>query len=238
MLDAELEMETARLEARRIGLEIMRLMGQAAEEAGHAANTGAAEPDAGVTLGEANTPGQGTASAQPAPFQVFDKRTGGMRSVSYRDIVVLLRATSQWAPVFFIEEFRLMGIPGYADLNTGYFTATEVEVMMSLLKIIDNPYQDIPFAAVLRSPILGLSADDMAQIRIHGEGEAYYDAMRTFVEKIYLYASGRNRRTARPGGSACFIADFGSYGVGGPFIQFTVECKFPEPSSDSSFRLQ
>lgn len=116
------------------------------------------------------------------PFEVFDKRTGGMRPVMFRDMVILLRATSAWSPVF-IEELKQLGIPAYADLNTGYFTATEIETMMSLLKIIDNPYQDISFAAVLRSPILGLTADEMAQIRIHGEHRAYFDAAHQFVEK-------------------------------------------------------
>lgn len=117
------------------------------------------------------------------PFQVFDKRTGGLRPATFRDIVILLRATQQWAPVL-MEELKQQGIPAYADLNTGYFSATEVEIMLSLLKTIDNPTQDIPFAAVLRSPIVQLNADDLAQIRIVGPGLSFYDA-------AYLYANGQ-----------------------------------------------
>jgi len=55
-----------------------------------------------------------------------------------------------------LEVFRQADVPAYAELGTGYFEAVEVETMLSLLKIIDNPMQDIPLAAVLRSPIGGL----------------------------------------------------------------------------------
>ncbi|SEB40972.1 helicase-exonuclease AddAB subunit AddA [Paenibacillus sp. GP183] len=121
---------------------------------------------------------------QAAPFEVFDKRTGGTRPVTYRDIVVLLRATSAWAPVF-IEELKQQGIPAYADLSTGYFSATEVEVMLSLLKVIDNPYQDVPLAAVLRSPIVGLTADELAQIRAGSRTSAFYDAVVDYGASIH-----------------------------------------------------
>jgi ATP-dependent helicase/nuclease subunit A len=110
------------------------------------------------------------------PFQVFDRGAGGLRPVMFRDIVILLRATSQWAPVF-MDELRAAGVPGYADLNTGYFTATEVEIMLSLLQIIDNPYQDIPVAAVLRSPMFGLTAAELAQVRIRGRNKPFYEAV-------------------------------------------------------------
>ncbi|GIP35843.1 helicase-exonuclease AddAB subunit AddA [Paenibacillus sp. J2TS4] len=113
-------------------------------------------------------------------FTVYDKRENGMRPVQYRDIVVLLRATHSWAPVF-IEELRQQGIPGYADLNTGYFSATEVDVVLSLLKIIDNPYQDIPLAGVLRSPIVGLSADDLAIVRMTDRKAGFYGALLQFT---------------------------------------------------------
>ena len=116
-----------------------------------------------------------------APFQVYDRKTDSLRPLQFRDIVVLLRATSHWAPVF-MEELRLAGIPVYAELNAGYFTATEVEIVLSLLKVIDNPYQDIPLAAVLRSPIVGLSAADLAQVRIRGKRKPYFEAVLSCAE--------------------------------------------------------
>jgi ATP-dependent helicase/nuclease subunit A len=111
------------------------------------------------------------------PFMVADKATRGFRPVRYRDIVVLLRATQDWAPVM-LEELRLAGIPAYAELSTGYFSAVEVEVMLALLSIIDNPYQDIPLAAVLRSPIAGLTEEEMAAVRAANRAAPYfYDAV-------------------------------------------------------------
>jgi ATP-dependent helicase/nuclease subunit A len=115
-----------------------------------------------------------------APFQVYDQKYSLRRPIQYRDIVILLRATSSWAPTI-IEELKQQGIPAYAELSTGYFEATEVAVMMSLLKIIDNPFQDIPLASVLRSPIVGLNEDEMSQIRIHQQRGSYYEALRDFV---------------------------------------------------------
>lgn len=120
-------------------------------------------------------------TGQP-PFFVYDKRSGGSRPVEFRDIVILLRATSSWAPSF-VEELQRQGIPAYADLSTGYFSATEVSMIMSLLKVIDNPFQDVPLAAVLRSPIVGLSADELAQIRIlGGTKSSYFDSLRETLE--------------------------------------------------------
>lgn len=115
------------------------------------------------------------------PFQVFDRGQGGLRPIVFRDIVILLRATSQWAPVF-LEELRAAGIPAYAELNTGYFTATEVEMVLSLLQIIDNPYQDIPLAAALRSPMFGLTAEELAIVRIHGKSLPFYEAVMACAE--------------------------------------------------------
>lgn len=112
---------------------------------------------------------------EPA-FQVFDKRTGGDRPVTYRDIVILLRATQMWSPII-IEELKKQGIPAYAELRSGYFSATEVEVMLSLLKVIDNPYQDVPLAAVLRSPVVQLTAEDLARIRVADKSAPFYESV-------------------------------------------------------------
>ena len=84
-----------------------------------------------------------------------------------------------WAPQI-MEEFKQQGIPVYANLSTGYFQATEINIMMSLLKVIDNPYQDIPLASVLRSPIVGLNEDELATIRIHNRKDKFFDAVLSF----------------------------------------------------------
>ncbi|SDT36305.1 DNA helicase/exodeoxyribonuclease V, subunit A [Paenibacillaceae bacterium GAS479] len=101
---------------------------------------------------------------------------GGSRHLAWRDIVVLLRATKSWAPVL-MEELQSAGIPAYAELGSGYFDAIEVDIMLSALRVADNPFQDIPLAGVLRSPMFGLTAEDLAMIRIVGGEGSYYEAV-------------------------------------------------------------
>ncbi|MGE5421803.1 MAG: UvrD-helicase domain-containing protein, partial [Ignavibacteriales bacterium] len=91
---------------------------------------------------------------------VWDAREDRQRPVRYSDMAILMRATREAANVF-VNEFRGADIPVYADLGTGYFGATEVETLLSLLKVIDNPQQDIPLVAVLRSPLVGLDAEQL-----------------------------------------------------------------------------
>jgi len=122
---------------------------------------------------------------EPGGFNVYDKKMGTYRPVEYRDIVILMRTTMNWADVF-VDELALMGIPAYADTGLGYFRTVEVETMLSLLQIIDNPLQDIPMLAVLRSPIGGFSTDDLADIRLADRSVSIYEAMR----KLAGFADG------------------------------------------------
>lgn len=114
-------------------------------------------------------------------YQVYDGRKKAYRPFQWRDAVILLRATQAWSPIL-IEELQQQGISAYAELSTGYFEATEVETMLSLLRVIDNPNQDIPLAAALRSPLFGMTAAELARIRILSPSASYYDAV--------LYAAG------------------------------------------------
>ena len=109
-------------------------------------------------------------------YSVFDKKLNTYRPLEYRDIVVLLRSTKGWSNAF-LEEFRQRDIPAYAELSSGYFEAVEVNIIMSLLRVIDNPRQDIPFVAVLRSPIVGLTADELANIRLNKVDGEFYEAV-------------------------------------------------------------
>jgi len=118
----------------------------------------------------------GDSPAKEAGMLIYDNDHKAYRPATYRDVVVLLRATTGYANSF-MEEFRRMGVPAYAELTTGYFEATEVETILSLLKIIDNPRQDVPLAGVLRSPIVGLNAEELAQIRLCRRRGDFFDAM-------------------------------------------------------------
>ncbi|SDN13554.1 helicase-exonuclease AddAB subunit AddA [Bacillus sp. OK048] len=109
--------------------------------------------------------------------KVYNPKTESYRPIMYRDIVILLRSMT-WAPQI-MEEFKQQGIPIYANLSSGYFEATEVAIMMSLLRVIDNPFQDIPLASVLRSPIVGLNEEELAQIRLYNKG-TFWESVKKF----------------------------------------------------------
>ncbi|MEK4305067.1 helicase-exonuclease AddAB subunit AddA [Oceanobacillus sp. FSL K6-0251] len=115
------------------------------------------------------------------PMQVVDKGKGQHRNLMYRDIVILMRSMT-WAPVI-MDELKKQGIPVYAELTSGYFEAIEIRVMISLLKTVDNPRQDIPLAAVLRSPIVGLQENDLAAIRLADRHGNFYDALLAYMAK-------------------------------------------------------
>ncbi|WP_129726642.1 helicase-exonuclease AddAB subunit AddA [Ectobacillus funiculus] len=113
-------------------------------------------------------------------YEVYDRKHNAMRPVSYRDFVILLRSMTT-APQM-TEEFKRSGIPVYAELSSGYFEATEVSVMLNVLRVIDNPAQDIPLAAVLRSPLVGATDEELAVLRIHAKKGSFYQAMRSFLQ--------------------------------------------------------
>ncbi|SMB96504.1 DNA helicase/exodeoxyribonuclease V, subunit A, partial [Desulfonispora thiosulfatigenes DSM 11270] len=109
--------------------------------------------------------------------KIFDKNIGEYRNLTYRDIVILFRSPRGNAE-FFLEEFRSLDIPVYAELGSGYFDATEIKVMLSLLKIIDNPYQDIPLASVLRSPLIGLNTEELSIIALNNKEKNFFEAVK------------------------------------------------------------
>ncbi len=92
---------------------------------------------------------------------VWDKEGQVYRKACYKDMVILLRSMSGWSEVF-VNVLMNEGIPAVAQTRTGYFATTEVETVLSLLSVIDNPMQDIPMAAVLRSPFIGMNDNEMA----------------------------------------------------------------------------
>lgn len=114
-------------------------------------------------------------------FSVFDKDTGVMRPLQYRDIVLLLRTTANWAQVF-MDEFTKMDIPAYADTATGYFETGEIRTILSLLEIIDNPMQDIPLIAVLRSPIASFTSEELIDIRLIDKEVSFYEALKKLAD--------------------------------------------------------
>lgn len=107
--------------------------------------------------------------------RVWDKEGKVYRPVQYGDVVILLRTVQGWAEVF-CKTLTDLDIPAYSSSRTGYFSTVEVETVLSLLRLIDNPLQDIPMAAVLRSPIAGLSGEEMAAIRSRHPEKTFCEA--------------------------------------------------------------
>ncbi len=111
---------------------------------------------------------------------VRDQKSGELRPARYGDMVILLRTVRGWAETF-SEVLTKMGIPCFTGSQTGYFSAAEIRVVLSYLQILDNPLQDIPLAAVLRSAVGKFTDEELAQIRLLGEAagaHSFYDCCR------------------------------------------------------------
>ena len=109
-------------------------------------------------------------------FQIYDAKKGEKRNIKYKDIVILLRATRESAPIFEKEIIKL-GMPVFSDSSTEYLESLEIQTMMSLLKIIDNPLQEIPLVAVMRSIIGGFTDNELVQIRLSDKYDNFYNCI-------------------------------------------------------------
>lgn len=113
-------------------------------------------------------------------FEIYDKAEDKNRPLEYRDIVLLTPTKSNNLKIQ--EIFHEVDIPTAVNETQNFFQTTEVSIMMSLLKIIDNPRQDIPLVATLRSPIVGLNEIELTYIRLQDKQAEYYDAMLAYSE--------------------------------------------------------
>ena len=133
---------------------------------------------------------------------VLDKKTGEYRPVQYGDIAILLRTMKNWSSVL-EDVFGREGLPFYAETAEGYYSVPEVETVLHLLRLIDNPRQDIPLLSILHSPIYSLTADELMQIRLGGGKGSYYDCMQNYLE------NGENEELR--GKIAAFLGDIDAF---------------------------
>ncbi|MDD6808195.1 MAG: helicase-exonuclease AddAB subunit AddA [Oscillospiraceae bacterium] len=95
---------------------------------------------------------------------------------NYRDFTILMQTVT--GKISTIEKkFKEYGIPVYSDVDSGFFSTPDIQIMTSLLKVIDNPLLDVPMLSVLLSPIFGFTLDDMAKIRINSRKTSLYHAL-------------------------------------------------------------
>lgn len=113
--------------------------------------------------------------------EFYDSKNDCYRALEYRDIVVLMRATRGKADLF-METFTSEGIPAYADVNSGYFEALEIDVFMNLLKLIDNKRQDLPLLSIMRSPMSDFQLEELISIRAASKAQTFFEAVEEYIE--------------------------------------------------------
>lgn len=119
-------------------------------------------------------------------YQIMDKKAShdgklAYRPVDYKDMVIL---TATKKPFLTLQQvFQQYDIPIFTQKIENYYQRYEIQLMLALLQIIDNPFQDIPLVAVLRSFIVGLSDEDLAVIRLHRQEGSYYEALLSFMQE-------------------------------------------------------
>lgn len=108
-------------------------------------------------------------------------KKGEERPVKYSDVCILLRAAKSQAPVI-ARELTLMGIPVHYKKNGGFFDNAEIITMLSLLRVIDNPVQDVPLMSVILSPMFPFTEDDLARMRIKDRHGSIYTLLKNNYE--------------------------------------------------------
>ena len=97
---------------------------------------------------------------------------GTFRQIEWRDFAILRRSLAGWGTRA-VEAMRQAGIPAVVNERDGYFEAQEIQLLLALLSIIDNPEQDLPMAAVLHSGLVGLDANELGALRLSGDGSLW-----------------------------------------------------------------
>lgn len=106
---------------------------------------------------------------------IYDGKMEVTRSLTNRDIVILLRGARGTAEIYY-EALLKEGIPSFIDTSDGYFDTVEIEVFLNLLRIIDNKKQDVPLLSVLRSQIFGFTIEELIEVRLMKKQAAYFEA--------------------------------------------------------------
>lgn len=134
--------------------------------------------------------------------KITDQETKKLRETRYSDIVILLRSLSGFADAF-AKQLSAEGIPAHAVSSTGYFGTVEVQTVLSMLRILDNPRQDIPLAAVLKSPIGGFSEEELAIFRLHEKDVPFHACILNLCEQLKQEAGqGHSQESAADGNEA------------------------------------
>lgn len=120
-------------------------------------------------------------------FEIYDSKMDKeteaekIRPLKYSDIAILARTRDNNTDI--VSYFSKVNVPVMVTDAQNYFQTTELQIMMAMLNIVDNPYQDIPLVAVLRSPIVGLNEEELAEIRLVDKRNMYYTAIQKYLNQ-------------------------------------------------------
>ncbi|WP_281165562.1 helicase-exonuclease AddAB subunit AddA [Liquorilactobacillus sicerae] len=133
-----------------------------------------------LTQGEIQLIGKRILELKQQPLQIKTVVAGKttVRPIEYQDIALLVPTRNN--NLMILDEFQRLGIPVIIKDAQNYFQTIEIQIMVSFLQIIDNPYQDIPLVSVLRSPIVGLKENELAYLRINDRTDDYYTSVLHF----------------------------------------------------------
>jgi ATP-dependent helicase/nuclease subunit A len=107
--------------------------------------------------------------------EIWDEETKSFRLVKFSDMAILLRSPRGKSEVY-AKEFERAGVP-LVVARGGFYESAEILDLLSLLQLLDNPLQDVPCIAVLRSPLVGLSLDELAEIRLAATEKHFWTAL-------------------------------------------------------------
>lgn len=110
-------------------------------------------------------------------LHVFDKKQG-YRKATFKDFAILLRTTTGIANTY-EKELTSLGFPVFCDTSSNYFESLEIQTIMNLLKVIDNPTLEIPLVSILRSPIVGLTDNELVEIRLIDKNTNFYKCLKS-----------------------------------------------------------
>ena len=138
---------------------------------------------------------QRLARLEAEKHQIWDAREKGFRPAGWRDMAVLLRSPSGKVEIF-AREFSRAGVP-LVVARGGFYDSSEILDLLSLLQLLDNPLQDVPAIAVLRSPLVGLSLDELAEIRLAAKGVHFWTALNRSQKPEVRSKNGAVQKTGK-----------------------------------------
>jgi len=165
-----------------------------AEESPDTANRKGEPPDLLGVEREARLVARRLRELHDASHAVWDKDAGGFRPVKWSDMAVLLRSPAGRAEAFAME-FSKAGVP-LSAARDGFFASLEVSDLLSLLKLLDNPLQDVPLLAVLRSPLVGMSLTELAEIRAGSNAKLFWAALGHIPNSKFRFQSETTEKVA------------------------------------------